>query len=137
MTDKVDVACAVIVRNGMIMAANRGDSVSNAGVWEFPGGKPANGETFEACVVRRVMEEMNLNIRVLDAMPSYDVVSGGREFTMHPFFAEIVGGRPILMGHSRAEWFMPIQLMRLAWPATDIPIIEEVVNRIMKQGRIV
>lgn len=133
-----DVSCAVIVREGMILAANRSSSVSNSGSWEFPGGKPLANETPQDCVVRRVREELNLSINVVDKLTPFTVrMNEEKTFNIHPFVAEINNGNVELTHHSRAEWFMPMQLMGLAWPETDLPIIDEIVSRIFKNGKIV
>lgn len=133
-----DVSCAVIVREGMILAANRGEQVSNSGAWEFPGGKPREGESPRECVVRRVQEELNLSINVVDELKNFTVrTSEEKTYNIYPFLAEIVNGNVELGYHSRAEWFMPMQLMGLAWPETDVPIIDEIVSRIFKTGKIV
>lgn len=122
----------------MILAATRGEHVSNSGAWEFPGGKPKEGESPRDCVVRRVQEELNLSINVVDELRKFSVkTSENRTFNIHPFLAEIVHGNIELGNHSRAEWFMPMQLMGLAWPETDVPIIDEIVSRIFKNGRLV
>ncbi len=135
--NKTHVTCAVIVKNGMVLAANRNEKVSNSGQWEFPGGKLREKETYEDCVVRRVYEELGLNISVCEALASFEVeTADGRLFEMHPFLTEVVDGRAILVNHSRAEWFLPIQLMRLAWPQTDVPIVEEIISRAMMNGKI-
>lgn len=120
----------------MVLAANRSNNVTNSGRWEFPGGKVREGESHEDCVVRRVSEELGLNIKVCEALKPFVVEDGDKTFEMHPFFTEVVDGRAILVNHSRAEWFMPIQLMRLAWPQSDLPIIEEIVSRVMMNGKI-
>lgn len=134
---KTSVTCAVIVKNGMVLAANRGKAVSNTGMWEFPGGKPQESENFEQCLVRRVNEELGLNIRVREKLRSFDVTDSlGRTFEMHPYLTEVKDGQAALVSHSRAEWFMPIQLMQLAWPQTDLPIIDEIVSRVMVKGRL-
>lgn len=133
-----NVSCAVIVREGLILAANRSENVSNSGQWEFPGGKPQEGETPRDCVVRRVREELNVNINVLDQMNPFKVeVSDDKAFNIYPFVAEIVDGKFELTSHSKAEWFLPMQLMSLAWPETDLPIIDEIVGRIFRNGKIV
>ncbi len=133
-----DVSCAVIVREGMVLAATRNDKVSNSGLWEFPGGKPKVNESPEDCVVRRVQEELNLNIHVVDEIPPFKVaVSEQKQFNIHPFVAEILNGTVELSHHTKAEWFMPMQLMSLPWSQTDIPIIEEIVGRIFRNGKIV
>lgn len=133
-----DVVCAVIIKGGLILAANRSAHVSNTGNWEFPGGKPREGESAEECVIRRVKEELNYDINIVGKMPPYATdVNPEKRFVMHPFFVEIVNGQATLTNHSRAEWFQPMQLLRLAWPPSDIPIIEELVNRIISKGKIV
>lgn len=134
-----DVSCAVIVRHGMVLAANRGTTVSHSGSWEFPGGKPHEGETPVECVVRRVNEELKIKIEVVDKIEPFEVSlpNESRRFRMHPFLAHIVDGKVELSHHSKAEWFLPMQLMALAWPETDLPIVEEVVGRIFRTGKIV
>ena len=137
MTQIIDVSCAVIVREGMILAANRNERVSNSGAWEFPGGKPQKGESPVDCVVRRVQEELNLSIHVVDELKTFMVqASEEKSYKIYPFLAEIVNGSVELTHHSRAEWFMPMQLMSLAWPESDLPIIDEIVGRIFKTGKI-
>lgn len=132
------MSIAVIVREGMILAANRGDSVSNSGQWEFPGGKPMKGESPEDCVVRRVKEELSVDISIIDKMDAYNVeTSQNKTFRIYPFFAEVGDGKFVLSLHSKAEWFSPMQLMSLAWPETDLPVIDEIVNRIFVKGRLV
>lgn len=122
----------------MVLAASRGESVGNAGRWEFPGGKPNQGESFDDCIVRRIREELGLNIKIREAMQPYEVVaSETKTFEMHPYFVEVVDGIAVLVNHSRAEWFMPIQLMRLAWPQTDLKIVEEIFQRAMLNGKVI
>ncbi|MCQ2237499.1 MAG: NUDIX domain-containing protein [Bacteroidales bacterium] len=134
-----DVACAVIIRNGMILAARRGEELSNSGAWEFPGGKPQANETPRECAIRRVKEELNINICIKEELPSYEVASeknNDKTFVIHPFLAEIEDGKVMLHGHSYVAWFMPIQLMGLAWPPSDMPIIDSIVDRILQTGKI-
>ncbi len=133
-----DVACAVIIRNGMVLAARRGEELSNSGSWEFPGGKPQEGETPRECAVRRVKEELDINICIKEDLPSYEVNNdkNDKTFVIHPFLAEIEDGKVMLHGHSYVAWFMPIQLMGLAWPPSDMPIIDGLVDRILQTGKI-
>lgn len=135
---KQDVACAVIIRNGMILAARRGEEFSNSGAWEFPGGKPKEDESPRDCAIRRVKEELDINICIKEALPSYEVMSekSDKMFVIHPFLAEIEDGKVMLHGHSYVAWFMPIQLMGLAWPPSDMPIIDSIVDRILQTGKI-
>lgn len=135
--NKKDVTCAIIVKDGKILAATRSEYVSNTGIWEFPGGKPRNDESLETCLVRRVKEELNLDIRIVDYIPSYEVcISTEKTFVMHPFIAEIVGGNTTLIDHNKAEWFELHQLMNIAWPPSDTPIIDTLSKRYMQKGKL-
>jgi len=40
------------------------DSIWNPGQWELPGGKIDNGETFDEALVREVLEETGLTVRL-------------------------------------------------------------------------
>lgn len=132
-----DVTCAVIVRDGKILVATRNEYVSNTGLWEFPGGKPKAGEGLETCLVRRVKEELNLDIKIVDYFPSFEVVSSpDKIFVMHPFIAEIVGGSAALIDHNKAEWFEVHQLLNIAWPPSDTPIIDMLAKRYIQTGKI-
>lgn len=131
------MTCAIIVKDGLILAATRSEYVSNTGLWEFPGGKPKGGETMEACLIRRVKEELNLTIKIIEALPSFEVEqSQEKTFVMYPYIAEIVDGNATLLDHRTAEWFDVRQLMSIAWPPTDVPIIDVLTKRYIKTGKL-
>lgn len=134
---KRDVTCAIIIKDGKILVATRNEYVSNTGLWEFPGGKPKAGESVETCLVRRVKEELSLDIQIVDYLPSYEVeMTSEKTFIMHPFIAEIIGGNTTLIDHNKAEWFEIRQLISIAWPPTDTPIIDMISKRYIKTGKL-
>ena len=45
---------------GDYLVAQRSAQMSNAGKWEFPGGKVEEGETDEAAIVRELREELGI-----------------------------------------------------------------------------
>lgn len=137
MEQKQICCCAVIVNHGLVLVVSRGKAITHAGAWEFPGGKPREGESDETAVVRRVHEELDIDIEVVDSIPPFvETTLSGKQIELHPFYARICGGKLKLFEHQRAEWFAPSQLLQLAWPDTDIPIIEDITMRISKQGKI-
>jgi 8-oxo-dGTP diphosphatase len=134
---KRDVTCAIIIKDGKILVATRNEYVSNTGLWEFPGGKPKAGESLETCLIRRVKEELSLDIQIVDYLPSYEVeMTPEKTFIMHPFIAEIIGGNTTLIDHNKAEWFEIRQLISIAWPPTDTPIIDMISKRYIKTGKL-
>ena len=64
-TCHIQVACAIIENNGMILATQRSATMSLPLKWEFPGGKLEAGETAEACLVRELKEELDILIRMI------------------------------------------------------------------------
>lgn len=135
--EQSNVVCAIIINDNKILVAKRNKNVTNTGQWEFPGGKPQKNETLEQCLKRRVFEELNIEIRIVDKFKEYKVESDNKKVhIMHPFVAECITGNPILTNHSCAEWFSIKQLLRLAWPQTDIPIIDEITSRMLINKKI-
>ena len=65
----IHVTCAIIERDGLVLAAQRGASMRMPLKWEFPGGKIEPGEGTEASLHRELMEEMGLRVVVKRAMP--------------------------------------------------------------------
>ena len=51
------------------------------------------GESPEDCVVRRVKEELSVDISIIDKMDAYNVeTSQNKTFRIYPFFAEVGDG---------------------------------------------
>ena len=48
----IEVSAGIIRKNGLILAARRGEGRKNAHLWEFPGGKREPGEDAATCLTR-------------------------------------------------------------------------------------
>jgi len=53
---------AVIIQDGLVLCAQRGEGGSLAGLWEFPGGKLDPGERPEDALVRELREELGVEV---------------------------------------------------------------------------
>ena len=127
-----EVTCAVIVRDGLILATRRGKDMNHAGLWEFPGGKLHPGETYEECLIREIKEELNVTVRITGELVPSEFQYPQKRIKLIPFWAEIVEGTLYSVEHDRVEWFSPSQLMRLAWPGADMPIVEQVIAHFVR-----
>jgi 8-oxo-dGTP diphosphatase len=56
-------ACALIDPDGRVLLARRPEGKPLAGLWEFPGGKVAPGETPEAALIRELAEELGIEVQ--------------------------------------------------------------------------
>jgi 8-oxo-dGTP diphosphatase len=123
MKPHIHVACAVIEHDGMILAAQRSETMNMPLKWEFPGGKLESGETPEACLVREVREELAIGISLGRALPvtthSYETFT----VTLYPFVCTPADGVMTLHEHRAIVWMEPEQMSALDWAEADLPII--------------
>ena len=59
----IDVAVALVWRQGCVLITRRPAHVHMGGYWEFPGGKCLPGETPEAAAEREILEEVGVACR--------------------------------------------------------------------------
>lgn len=124
-TYHIQVACAIIENNGMILATQRSATMSLPLKWEFPGGKLEAGETAEACLIRELKEELGITVRVGQRLQPVTHSYPGFMVTLHPFRCNYPEGVLTLHEHSAACWLAPHALSDLDWAEADWPIINE------------
>lgn len=66
MNTKIEVAAAVIRKNGKTLICSRPQKSPLTGFFEFPGGKCEPGETIADCAVRELKEELGIHVLTLD-----------------------------------------------------------------------
>jgi len=121
----IDVSCAIIIQNNLILCVQRGSGRHLAGKWEFPGGKVHEGETAEDSVVREVREELDLTVEVLRSLPVAVHSYPDKVVRLLPFICRITGGIFHLHEHQAFQWLGPDELDRLDWCEADRPILQE------------
>lgn len=119
----IEVVCAVIERDGRVLAARRPSAKSQGGKWEFPGGKLHDGEGPRDALMREIAEELRIAIHVGDALPPSTHDYGAFSITLIPFQCEIVSGEPHAVEHEALAWCAPAELAALDWAAADLPVV--------------
>ena len=119
----LQVACAIIRQNGLILATQRSARMSLPLKWEFPGGKLEPGESPSACLVRELHEELAIRVRVGQGLEPVTHSYPSFKVTLHPFLCDQLQGHMILHEHSDACWLAPHELTSLDWAEADWPII--------------
>ena len=59
-----EVVAGIIYKNNKFLIAQRNLKKSQGGLWEFPGGKVEQDETYEQALKREIKEELNADIEV-------------------------------------------------------------------------
>src|SRR3974390_3155701 len=104
MNPHVHVACAVIERDGKILAAQRSETMSLPLKWESPGGKLEADETPEACLVREVREELAIGISLGRALPVTTHAYESFTVTLYPYVCAPKDGVVTLHEHRAIAW---------------------------------
>jgi len=124
----LDVTCAVIIRNGLILITQRGAGMDRAGKWEFPGGKIVEGESSEECIVREIKEELNIDISVTDWLKPVKYFYPDISIQLIPCTAEITGGTINLIEHSKYEWVKTENLLTYDLSFADVAVAEQILQ---------
>lgn len=123
MRRQIDVVGAVIVRDGLVLCAQRGAGGALAGRWEFPGGKVESGESPRAALRREIEEELGCTVRVGDEVTTTAHAYDFGEVRLTTYRCEVVAGTPAPTEHAEIRWLTPGELERLAWAPADVPAV--------------
>jgi len=128
MKKHIYVVGAVIVRDGKIMCAQRGNTKTMPGKWEFPGGKIEEGETPQEALKREIQEEMQCIVEVGESIETtvYDYEFG--VVHLSTFYCSLVEGVPALTEHAAIRWLAAEGLGTLDWAPADVPAVEQVMS---------
>ena len=124
------VTCAIIEKAGLVLVTQRSEKMALALKWEFPGGKLEEGESHEACLLREIKEELNIEIKIVEPLkPNSHHYPNGKEIQLVPFICEYISGDLKLAEHADFKWLKKEALLGLDWAAADIPIVQEYINK--------
>jgi 8-oxo-dGTP diphosphatase len=118
-------ACALIDSDTRVLLARRPEGKKMAGLWEFPGGKLAPGETPEAALIRELHEELGIDVTETCLAP-FAFASHAYE-TFHLLMPLYLCRRwegfvAPLEGQTLA-WVKPSKLTDYEMPAADKPLV--------------
>lgn len=116
--ETVPVVAAVIRRHdGAVLLARRAEGKRHGGLWEFPGGKVLEGESYRDALRRELSEELSVEVTEAgDAL--FSARDPGLEFLIHFVDAEI-RGEPVGREHAEVRWVTERELARLPLAPAD------------------
>lgn len=118
-------ACALIDPDGRVLLARRPEGKTMAGLWEFPGGKLAPGETPERALIRELREELGIDVASACLAP---FVFASHEYErfhllMPLYLCRRWRGRPQPREGQALAWVRPERLADYPMPPADKPLI--------------
>ena len=122
----VDVVAAVIKKDNLFLIANRSFEANSSGLWEFPGGKVEEKETFVSALIREIEEELSLKIQVGDKITSIDLKASDKHLFVHYFYALILSGQITLNVHSEFKWVERDQLSSFKYIDGDKYVLKHI-----------
>ena len=126
-TPEHHLAVGVIYKDRTVLITQRQLDGLLGGLWEFPGGRLAEGETAEAACVRYIAETLNLSVnnvryltRVRHAYTHFKVV-------VDVFQCDYQAGEVVLKGPRDAEWIEITALRKYPLPRTVHKFLEKLI----------
>nr|WP_205618172.1 (deoxy)nucleoside triphosphate pyrophosphohydrolase [Haematomicrobium sanguinis] len=128
VTRRIDVVGAVLVRDGKILAAQRGSNSSLGGLWEFPGGKIESGESSKEALARELQEELNCVAEIGERLETTEHDYEFGTVVLTTYFCTLVSGEPELTEHQDIKWLTPSELLQVEWAPADIPAVDKLID---------
>ena len=119
------VGAAIILnaKNQILIAQRKAEGGMLAGLWEFPGGKIAEGETMSQCIARELKEEMGITIEVGPHLVTVPHAYSHFTIELHAHFARIRSGRPRHIECADHAWVTREQFNDYPFSKADLDII--------------
>ena len=127
--ETIEVSAAVIVKDGNILATQRGYGEFK-GKWEFPGGKIKKGETWEEALKREIKEELDADINVVDYLTTVNYDYPNFHLIMHTYICTLKNDLHFVyhsdteLEHDNMVWLDKEDLDHIDWLPADIDIIK-------------
>ncbi len=128
----IDVASALIQRDGKYLIAQRLAGSYLGPLWEFPGGRREDDESLEECVVREVKQKLNIQVKVEKEWRRIELEYPNRAVRLCFFLCSIESGKPRALGCQHFRWIPPIEFANYEFPPADQDIVDELARKAMR-----
>ncbi len=124
----IDVAAALIFDHGKLLITQRRPDDHLPNLWEFPGGKVEPGETFQACLIREIAEELDIEIAVEELLEEITHSYPQKAVRLCFYHCRLIAGEPKAIHVQNWKWVTREDLEREEFPAADAKLIERLVS---------
>ncbi len=119
------VAAALVDQRKRVLVQQRLPGRAMPGLWEFPGGKVEAGERPEAALVRELEEELGIGVDAASLAPGpfASADNDGRHMLLLLYICHEWRGEPRPLDAAALRWLRPRDMVALAMPPADRPLI--------------
>jgi 8-oxo-dGTP diphosphatase len=119
----IEVAAALIFRDGRLLITQRYPNAHLGGLWEFPGGKRELEESWPDCLVRELKEELGIEVKIGRLIES--VTHPYPEKSVHLKFFQCMWLKhePQPLGCPDFRWVTRAQLSQFSFPEADANLV--------------
>ena len=121
----IDVTAAILIENGRVLIARRRPGASQAGMWEFPGGKVRPGESPAQCLKREILEELGIEIAVDEFFGESVYAYEDKTIRLLAYRVRAEGGEMSRNDHAELAWVAIVDLGRYRFCPADVPFTEK------------
>ncbi len=119
----IEVAAALVFRGGKLLITQRYADAHLGGLWEFPGGKREPDETFQACLVRELREELGIEVSVSDLVESLTHAYPDKTVHLKFYRCRWRKHEPQPLGCPAFKWVHVTELKEHTFPAADARLV--------------
>ena len=120
------IAVGVVSRKGRVLITRRPESGLLGGLWEFPGGKVAEGESPASACAREIREEVSLEVEVGERIARVQHAYSHLRVEIEVFACRYRAGDVVLDGPVDYRWIRPEQTDEYAFPRANHKFMAEV-----------
>jgi mutator protein MutT len=124
----IEVSAGLVFRDGKLLITQRHTGAHLGGLWEFPGGKREPEETFEACLVRELREELAIEVMVGEILESLTHNYPEKSVHLKFFRCNWIEGEPQTLGCADFKWISRQELKAFEFPAADARLLKRLEN---------
>lgn len=122
------VVIGIIKNKNKILITKRKKDQLLGGLWEFPGGKVKEKESFEQALERELFEELNINPTINHKLCTVNHAYSHFKVTIHAFICETSEKTLSLNSAETYQWINIDQFDDYAFPKANKVIIENFIN---------
>jgi A/G-specific adenine glycosylase len=119
----IHIAVGLVWNGDRLLIDRRQETAMLGGLWEFPGGKVEEGETYEHTVVREIKEELGIDIEVFGHFMSLNHGYTHFSITLHAYTCAYLAGTPQALHCADWRWVKKEELATFAFPRANSKII--------------